>query len=175
MGLGGTETMMLLLATILALQAHAAPVHTPSCDVAQLRLSVDGGDGRLDGMSHAGATLSIRNTGVDCVLPALPEVLFRDARHRTLAIARQSPIGMHPGPAMVPVRLAAGHRAAADLRWISAPVFPHGRSARATTLIVRFGTHDLRVPLKAVLHGAADKPITFDQSPLRAVEGMAAG
>ncbi|CAN5256388.1 hypothetical protein BH09PSE3_BH09PSE3_12090 [soil metagenome] len=75
---------------------------------------------------------------------------------------------------MMPVRLAAGHRATADLRWVSGPVYPHSRSIRAATITVRFGGVTLRTPVKAVLYGEAGKSVQFDQTPLRAMEGMAA-
>lgn len=112
--------------------------------------------------------------GPDCTLPALPTIGFRDARGRTLQALRRSPVGIHPGPGMMPVRLAAGHRATAELRWVSGPVYPHSRSIRAATITVMFSGVTLRTPIKAVLYGEAGKSVQFDQTPLRAMEGMAA-
>lgn len=158
-----------------ALVLTAQPV-VFACRPSQLRLSLSGRDGDFNGMSLSGTALSIRNLGPDCTLPALPTIGFRDARGRTLQALRRAPVGMHPGPVMMPVRLAAG-------RWPpgnggtalgSGPVYPHSRSIRAATITVRFGGVTLRTPIKAVLYGEVGKSVQFDQTPLRAMEGMAA-
>jgi hypothetical protein len=156
-----------------ALLLAAQPVFF-ACRPSQLRLSLSRRDGDFNGMSHSGTELSIRNLGPDCTLPALPTIGFRDARGRTLQALRRVPVGMHPGPVMVPVRLAAGHRATANLRWVSGPVYPHSRSIRAATITVRFNGSTLRAPIAAVLYGEAGKPVLFNQTPLRSMEGMAA-
>lgn len=161
---------------ILALLLAAGTVPpTPDCRAAQLRLSVDRAGGDFNGMSHSGVALSIRNVGHDCALPALPKVAFHDARGRPLPTIRRAPPGMHPGPVMVPVRLAGGDRAELTLRWVSGDVFSPGRSVRARSVTVQVGAGTLRVPLDATLYGAAGKAVTFDQTPARAMEGMAAG
>lgn len=149
---------------LLALAAPTAPV--PSCRAAQLRLTADGRAGDFNGMSHSGVEVSIRNAGLDCVVQALPALTFLDARGRPLPAARHAPPGMHPGPVMVPVRIAHGARAITDLRWVSGPVFDHSRALRAASVIVRVGPGVLRVPLSAVLYGPADAPAYFDQPPL---------
>ena len=161
---------------IVAMLLLAAPsLPLPPCRVHQLRVSLDGRGGDFNGMSHSGTELSIRNIGPDCIVSALPTVQFRDARNRIVRAVRQVPRGMHPGPAMMPVRIAAGHRAAAEIRWIAGPVFPRSRSARAARISVRMGAGTLKAPLAATLYGAVGKPVTFEQTPLRAIEGMAAG
>lgn len=147
----------------------------PLCRPAQLRLTLDGRDGDFDGMSHSGTELSFRNTGAGCMLPALPAVAFRDVRGHVLSATRRAPPGPRPGPVMASLRLAAGHRVATHLRWVSGAVFPSNRSIHAASVTVRIGTAMLRAPLKAILYGEAGKPLTFDQPPLRAVEGLAAG
>jgi len=164
--------LALILGSPLSLGA-ARPA--PPCRMAQLRLSLDGRHGDFNGMSHSGTEISIRNMGPDCMLPALPNIELRDARGRTLAIGRKASLGIHPGPVMAAVRVRGGHRAATALRWVSAPVYPSSRAARAANLTVRLGTATLRAPLVAVLYGPAGKPITFDQAPLHAMEGMAGG
>ncbi len=156
-----------------ALLLAAQPV-VFACRASQLRLSLSGRDGDFNGMSHSGTELSIRNLGPDCTLPALPTIGFRDARGRTLQALRRAPVGLHPGPVMMPVRLATGHRARADLRWVSGPVYPHSRSIRPATVTVRFNGATLHAPINAVLYGEAGKTVLFDQTPLRAMEGMAA-
>lgn len=156
-----------------ALLLAAQPV-VLTCRPSQLRLSLNGRDGDFNGMSHLGTELSISNLGPDCTLPTLPMIGFRDARGRTLPALRRAPVGMHPGPVMMPVRLAAGHRATADLRWVSGPAYTHSRSIRAATITVMFSGVTLRTPIKAVLYGEAGKSVQFDQIPLRTMEGMAA-
>ena len=168
---------MLLPSLMLAAQAALGtptPVAAPACLATQLRLTLDARDGDFNGMSHSGTKLSIRNTGPDCTLPALPVIRMLDARGRTLPAMRQKPVGMHPGPVVVPVRLGRGHRAVTDLRWVSGPVFPQSRSVRSTMVTVRIGTVMLRAPLPAVLYGDVKKPVTFEQTPLRVMAGSEA-
>jgi hypothetical protein len=162
----------------LALLIAATPVAGagwPPCRPAQLRLSADNPDGRFDGMSHSGAELSIRNLGRDCSLPALPPVMMLDARGRVLAAVREPSPDRPRGRATRPVRLAAGHRAAIDLRWVSGAVFERNRSVTAASVAVRIGSGLIRAPLGSTLFGPAGGPVGFDQSPARAMEGMPAG
>lgn len=165
---------MPLLALLIA-AAPAGGAALPPCRPAQLRLTADNPDGEFDGMSHSGVELSIRNVGRACALPALPLVSMLDRRGRVLPAVRQPAPRGHPGPAMVPVRLAAGHRAAIDLRWVSGPVFDRSRSVTAATVTVRIGAGAIRAPLGSTLFGPAGRPVTFDQSPAIAAEGMPAG
>lgn len=162
--------------SILALLLLGAPaLALPPCRIDQLRLSLDGHAGDFNGMSHSGTELSIGNIGPDCVLAALPKVQFHDARNRGLLAMRQAPRGMHPGPVMVPVWLAAGHRAATEIRWISGPVFPRSRSVRTSKITVGIGPGTLAVPLHATHYGAIGHAVTFEQTPLHAIEGMDEG
>jgi hypothetical protein len=165
----------MLMSLIIAAGALTAPAALPPCRPAHLRLSLDGRDGDFNGMSHGGTALTIRNVGPACTLPALPIVTFRDARGRALPASRRAPVGMHPGPVMLPVRLAAGHGAVAELRWVSGPVFSRNRSISTANVSVRIGGGTLRAPLRAVPYGEAGQPVWFDQTPLRAVEGMTKG
>lgn len=163
---------MLLLAMLLT-TVPAPAAAAPNCRAAQLHLSLqDDGGGA---MSHDGITVAIQNLGPDCMLPALPLIRFADARGRPLDAVRQAPVGMHPGPVLMPVRLSGGHRATTELRWVSGPVFDQNRSARAHQIFVEIGGHRLKAPLRATLYGAAGKPIGFEQPPLHRKEGMAAG
>ncbi|WP_242182298.1 DUF4232 domain-containing protein [Sphingomonas sp. CARO-RG-8B-R24-01] len=167
---------MILFALLVTSTAAQAPAPMPPpCRAAQLRLSLDGKDGDFNGMSHSGVELSLRNHGPECTLQALPTIAFFDARGRVLPATRRAPVGMHPGPAMLPVRISGGHRAATALRWVSGPVFPTNRALRAASVTVRIGNTSLRSPITALLYGAADQPAGFDQPPLRTMEGMAAG
>jgi hypothetical protein len=160
---------------ILAMLLAAPSPSLPPCRVDRLRVSLDARGGDFNGMSHSGTELSIRNMGPDCMLVALPTVQLRDTRNRIVPAVRQAPPGMHPGPVMMPVRLAAGHRAAAEIRWVAGPVFPRSRRVRATRISVKIGARTLTAPLAAALYGAVGQPVTFEQTALRAIEGMAAG
>jgi hypothetical protein len=158
----------------LVLASAALPATAIPCSATQLRLSVGDGGGE-SGMSHTGTTLSIRNVGRDCTLAALPLVQFRDRRNHILQAVRRPPMGMHPGPIMLPVHLAAGHRAEIDIRWVDGPVYATNRMLKTSRIVVRIGGGSIRAPLAATLYGEAGKTVTFDQTPARAVEGMAAG
>jgi hypothetical protein len=137
-------------------------------------MTADNPDGEFDSMSHSGAELPIRNVGRDCALPALPLVQMLDRRGQVLGAVRQPPVGMHPGPVMVPVRLAAGHRAAIILRWVSGAVFDRNRMVNAATVRVQIGAGSIQAGLGSTLYGPAGRPLTFEQSPARAAEGMPA-
>ena len=163
-----------LLAAAMVPDSTMPPPVIPLCRAAQLRLTVDGRDGDFDGMSHSGTALSLRNRGPDCTLAKLPVVELHDARGRVLPAVRQPPVGMHPGPVMIPVRLAAGHRATIELRWVSGPVYPANRSITAKSVGVRIGQTLVRAPLKAVLFGPLGHPVTFQQTPLQVAQGMEA-
>ncbi len=161
---------MLILAMLLA----APSPSLPPCRADRLRLTLDGRNGEFNGMSHSGTELSIRNIGPDCKLDALPTVQLLDLRNRPLPAVRQSPRGMHPGPVIVPIRLATGRRAATAIRWIAGPVFDQNRSVRATKLRVGIGTGTLTSRMTATLYGERGQRVTFEQPPLRALEGMPA-
>jgi hypothetical protein len=158
---------MPILALLLAAQA---PNVVPPCRPAQLRLVADSKDGEFDGMSHSGVELLIRNRGSDCALPVLPTVEMRDRHGRLLPAVRQQPVGMHPGPVMVPLRLARGSQAAIDLRWVSGAVYTPSRSVNAATVTVRIGAGLLRAPLGAALYGPAGERVRFDQASARPAE-----
>lgn len=167
---------MLVLPMLLAIQAlPSGSAVLPACRSGQLRLALDARGGEFNGMSHSGIELSVRNLGSDCVLAALPPNQLRDAHNRVVPALRQAPVGMHPGPVMVPVRLAGGHRAAAELHWVSGPVYPKSISIRAARLSVRIDRSGLTAPFKAILYGEAGKTISFSQTPFEATDVVAAG
>lgn len=162
--------MLFMVALLAAQPVPSAPPVLPDCRPAQLELSVDGKNGDFNGMSHSGTELSFTNLGPDCTLPAWPTVTFRDAQGHALRM-------IHPAQTnrtAQDVHLGGGHRAAIDLRWVSGPVYSRNRSVRTGSVTVRIGATQLHAPLAAVLYGPAGKPITFDQTALRAMEGMAA-
>lgn len=157
--------MPLLSALLILAQGPATLPPTP-CRAAQLRLMPVDTDGDLNGMSHAGTGFALVNRGEACRLPALPQVVLRDARGHALPAARRAPVGMHPGPVMVPLKLEKGARAQGTLRWVSGPVYDNSRKLTAARLSVGIGTGWVSMPLKVVLYAPADQGASLDQPPL---------
>jgi hypothetical protein len=147
---------------MLALLLAAAAL--PSCVTHQLNVSTDARQGDFNGMSHSGTLLIFRNKSRrTCTLPGLPALTFLDATGKTLPIQRRAPIGMHPGPVVLPVRLAPGKVVSTPLRWVSGPVYDHSRCPFVVSVTVA-GWH---VPLGAKMCGQAGQPIWIDQPTLR--------
>lgn len=159
---------MPIIAAMLAAQAEP---HAPPCTARHLRLSVQPRTGVADFAPRSGVILSIRNLGPDCAAPALPEVVLRDGRGRTLPATRRPPLGMHPGPVMLPVFIGGGHRATIELGWTP------GRRAtvRAGRVTVRFDGYALTAPTGQRMPPVPAGSFGFDQAPVHAEEGMAAG
>lgn len=153
--------------------AAPAAVSTPSrpgtCSAAQLALSLDGGDGRFNGMSHSGTMLILRNTGkASCTMPARPLVQFTDNDRKPLDIVMQTPVGMHPGPVLLPIEIAAGASVTSDLRWVSGNVYDHGHCEAPAfiTLVLDKGT--VSSAFSGHLCGAGGKPSSYSMTPFRA-------
>lgn len=170
----GNDSMVRCKALALVATAFAlitGPVHaaTPACGAANLHLSVDGRDGDFNGMSHGGTALSIRNRGPDCTLPAAPQLRFYDAAGRRLPVR----FNQAASSRRAPVSIAGGHRAEIEIRWVAGPVYPHSRKLQAAGISLRIGAALLRAPLDAVVYGAVGQSIVIQQTPPRAMEGMA--
>jgi hypothetical protein len=139
----------------------------PPCAAPMLSLSTDAANGDLNGMSHAGLYLVLTNTsGQACIVPGLPTVAMKDAKGLAVPVARQAPVGMHPGPAVVPVRLEPGTSARASLRWIAGEVFERSRCVDPTRVELRLGNQVIGTGFSGHLCGEDGKPIAFEQSPL---------
>jgi len=139
----------------------------PPCTADMLTLSTDAGDGDLNGMSHAGTWLVLTNkSGHACTVPGQPTVSLKDAKGIALQAVRKAPVGMHPGPAVVPVRLEPGASARASLRWVSGDVYDNGKCVDAAKVEVRFGKQVLSAGLSGHLCGEGAKAVEFEQSPL---------
>ena len=63
---------------------------------------------------------------------------------------------------------------ALTLRWTSGAVFNHSRHVNAARVSVRIGAGMVSAPLAAALYGPAGRPVVFDQSVARQMEGMPA-
>jgi hypothetical protein len=132
-----------------------------------LSVVTDARDGDFNGMSHGGTYLVLINTsGQACTIPGLPTITMKDSRGIGLPVVRKAPVGMHPGPIVVPVRLEPGASARASLRWVSGPVFDHSRCVDPARVEMRFGGQVVGNGFTGHLCGEEGKPIDLDQSPL---------
>lgn len=134
---------------LLAVAAPSPPAPAP-CRADQLQLTTEGG-GEFNGMSHSGAWLVVRNrSGRACTLPALPKLVFKGTNGRVLPITPAARGGPNPGPPSNAVRLAPGARAAAALRWVSGPVYDHGRcfTPAALAITTAGGTVQTRLTMR---------------------------
>jgi hypothetical protein len=139
----------------------------PPCSADMIALVADASDGDFNGMSHGGTYLLLTNKGGKaCIVAGLPAVTMKDAKGAVLPVARKAPVGMHPGPAIVPVRIEPGASARLSLRWVSGEVFDPSRCVDPARVELRFGNQVLGAPLSAHLCGEAAKSIDIDQSPL---------
>lgn len=144
----------------------ALPPAVPTCTASTLTLATDAADGDFNGMSHAGTWLVVANTsGKACILPGLPTVSMKDAQGGVLPVARKAPVGMHPGPVVVPVRLEAGARAHASLRWVSGEVYDNSRCVEPARVELRFGKQVLEATLQGRLCGEVGQVLSIEQSP----------
>ncbi len=155
----------LLALSLLTTAARAAP--PPDCITSQVSLATDPEAGSFDGMSHGGTLLVIRNIGPDaCTIPGFPVLTFRDAANAALAITREIPPGMHPGPVIVPAIIAPGAEVTASLRWVSGDVFDHGKCLTPATLSITLGGKEIITPLAAQICGASPTRITYSATRL---------
>ena len=88
-----------------------------------------------------------------------------------LSIDRQAPVGMHPGPVVLPVVLAVGAEATAPLRWVSGEVYSPSRCYTPTTAALTLELADpraavLTAPFQGRICGPA-RGSRFEQPPLR--------
>ena len=150
-------------------QPPAIVAALPPCAEGALAVSFDREDGAFAGMSHDGALLVVRNIGAAaCRVPGLPVLSFADASRKALPIARMAPLGLHPGPVVLPVGLAAGAEATAGLLWVVSPVFGNdgGRCYSATSVTVSFDGVSVTAPISTTICGPTGKPATFEQNRL---------
>lgn len=147
------------------------PVFTPNvppCTAAVLTLTADGDQGDFSGMSHDGTYLVLTNKGGQaCTVPGLPTVVMKDAKGTALPAARKGPVGMHPGPAVVPVRIEPGASVRTGVRWVSGEVYDKSRCVDPAQVEVSFGEQVVKGAMSGHLCGEAGKPVAFEQSPLQ--------
>jgi hypothetical protein len=135
------------------------PTPAPGCD-AQLAVRLvnpkSSGDGQMV------SQLLVRNEGMQsCSLPGLPRIDFMDAGDHSLGLYRQVPIGMHPGPVIVPALLGPGAVAVAQVSWPSA-----GKCITPAKVAITFLSTTVKHDWIAPLCGASADKIRFNQTPL---------
>ena len=143
----------------------------PACRGSQLRMGLAPRTGVADLRPVSGVVVSIRNLGRDCVMPALPLLELRDVGGRPLQATRRVPLGMHPGPVVLPIMLSGGHRATFEVTWPYRPT--RERRLRVGSVTISFGTVSLCAPVGTSIGAAPAVPFEFDQPPGRVAEGMA--
>jgi hypothetical protein len=148
--------------------APASTARPAACRAAQLVFSLDGGNGRFDGMSHSGIALVLHNQGnTTCTLPARPEPILQDAAHRTLPSTAQPPADMPPEPAP-PLNLAPGAQAEADMRWVSGDVYDHGPCLSPAFIVLPLGTGEtVSAAFAGRLCGPGGRPPAYTLAPFR--------
>jgi hypothetical protein len=152
---------------LMALGLAAAPT-VPPCPAAALSLATDAEGGAFDGMSQSGTLLVIRNIGPSaCSVPGLPRLTLLDAHGKALPITRKAPIGMHPGPVVLPVGIAPGAEVTAKLHWVSGPVYDRNRCYDVKGVSVTIGGTAIRTNLSAHICGNAASGVTFGQPILQ--------
>ncbi|KAF1007405.1 MAG: hypothetical protein GAK28_01747 [Luteibacter sp.] len=147
----------------------SSPSETPTaCRAQDLSITFDSKDGEFNGMSHSGTLMSIRQHGSStCLLPGIPQLSFTDADGKPLPVARVVPRGMHPGPVIVPVKLAPGATATSALRWVSGEVYDPSRCVDAARVSVAIGKETVKVPFTGHFCGVANQTIRFEQPVLQ--------
>lgn len=134
----------------------------PPCETSQVSLSLDGGDGRFNGMSHSGTSLLLSNSGtVDCVVPARPQLRFSDPDGKVLDTTAGAPTAPQT-PDLSSLTLAPGTTLTSDLRWISGDVFDHGQCVSPATLTLTLGNQTISTTFAGHLCGEAGKPINYE-------------
>ena len=158
--------MKLLVAAffLLITAAHAAE----PCRANELRLTFGGRDGEFAGMSHDGASIIVQNTGNrTCSVPKRPALTMRDAAGKPLAIRRNVPRGMHPGPVEVPVVLQPQAEAKGRMQWVMGEVYDRSICADAADASFHAPGGAVSAPIHAHMCGQESDGIHFDQEWLQ--------
>jgi Protein of unknown function (DUF4232) len=149
-----TAWILVTIAFLMSSRSGIAAQAAPTCEPDQLTLRVDDGQGRFDGMSQSGMVLTVTHRGhASCSLPLRPELGFEDSQHQPLPVSQRMAPGMHPGPVLVPIVLAAHALATSDVRWVSGDVYDNGLCITPAFVSLQVGEHVLRAPFRGRLCG----------------------
>ncbi|WP_287787674.1 DUF4232 domain-containing protein [Acidiphilium sp.] len=155
------------LALPLLVAGCARPAAVTVCSGARIVARTDSEGGAFDGMSHSGTLVVLRNPGpAPCTLPGLPRLVFLDAADHELPVVRRPPVGMHPGPVVLPVRLEAGAAATTALRWVADPVYTRNACMKVAALRIAWPGGETTLALAATICGPKGAAAGIAQSPL---------
>ncbi|MDR3101257.1 MAG: DUF4232 domain-containing protein [Paraburkholderia sp.] len=158
-----------LLAAMASACTASAPADVRSCQPGQLAMSLDDGGGDFNGMSHGGTYVVLRNVGATaCRVPARPDVTFLDAQEQPLRAALQPIRGMHPGPVLLPVEIAAQARVRASLRWVTGEVFDDTQCIDPAYLRIDVGAGALTARFRGHLCGSRAQGPLYEVVPFQA-------
>ena len=140
----------------------------PPC-AAHVSLRFDRQGGAFDNLSQSGVLLILRNVGsAECRMPGLPPLRFADGAGHDLAVVREPPPGMHPGPVIAPIGLAPGAEAIAALHWVSRDAFGGHHCVVPARVAIGEGPDAPTATWRSgPLCGPGGKPIVFRQPVLR--------
>ncbi|MFZ4170538.1 DUF4232 domain-containing protein [Enterobacter ludwigii] len=158
----------LTLTTLFLLMTCPVRAQLPSvssCQQSGITLRIDDRHGQYDGMSQGGTTLMLQNTGAGaCLLPQLPALSFSDAEHHPVMAERRPVPGMHPGPVLPPVTVAAGAELQTELHWVSGDVFDGGHCIRPAFVSLELDGGTLTVPFDHQMCAAKGQNGYYSQS-----------
>ena len=145
-------------------QDAGAGLRTPACTARQLTFDVKDAP---HATSHSGLLAVVQNNGpAACSLSPKPAFKFLDAAHEHPDLTWRAPVGMHPGPVMVPLVLAPGVAFTALLQWVDSPVFEHSRCIDLISISLPADSGNLSSSMQGHLCGLAGRPLTYDLEPL---------
>ncbi|HEX7817475.1 DUF4232 domain-containing protein [Dyella sp.] len=160
--------LILMGGVLLGFTSMAHAQGTPVCGARQVTLSTSDGEG-MNGMSHAGTVLKLDNhSRTACSLPAMPRLVFEDARHRTLKITSRAIPGMHPGPVMLPLTVLAHGSVSSEVQWVSGDVYDHSACITPAYVTLQLDNQELRAPFHGGrMCGPQDQGPTYQAGAFR--------
>lgn len=167
----GTACMGAWLLAMVSACTTSASADVQSCQPRQLELSLDGGGGDFNGMSHGGTYVVLRNRGTTaCRVPARPDLSFLDAHEAPLRASLQPIRGMHPGPVLLPVEIPAQARVRASLRWVTGEVFDDTQCIDPVFLKIGVGEGALTTRFRGHLCGSRAEGPLYQWAPFQPLD-----
>lgn len=132
-----------------------------------MSLATDAENGSFNGMSHGGTLVMLRNLSpAACSLPQILKITLLDQGGRDLQVKATYPggRGMHPGPVLLPLAIAAGAEVTATLRWVSGQVFDRSVCVTPARMSVEMGSTKLQAAIAGTMCGNGPDGIHMEQS-----------
>ena len=153
-------------------QAPDAGLRTPPCTATQLDFSLDDENGRLNTTSQGGTFAVLRNIGAaPCSLLPKPQFAFSDLAQHRFDLTWRAPVGMHPGPVMLPIVLAPNMPFTAQLQWVSGPVNDTMQCVDLASISLAVEGGHLSSSLPGRLCGPVGQPLVYDLQSFHAEPG----